>query len=157
MAVGEAITNLLAAPVSSLAQIKLSANWMAAAGHPGEDARLYAAVQAASTFAQQLGIALKQLGTTGMQPQVDDVAAEVGAEFFVFVFEFLPARGDHREAALHTMHRDGVAEGRIETLRTEQNSDHISTLRPWSLQRRTKTRTARRGSFIVRALSRSGR
>ena len=114
--------------------------------------RLTLAVQA-----QQLGIALKQLGTTGMQPQVDDVAAEVGAEFFVFVFEFLPARGDHREAALHTMHRDGVAEGRIETLRTEQNSDHISTLRPWSLQRRTKTRTARRGSFIVRALSRSGR
>jgi len=46
MAVGEAITNLLAAPVSSLAQIKLSANWMAAAGHPGEDARLFDAVKA---------------------------------------------------------------------------------------------------------------
>jgi phosphoribosylformylglycinamidine synthase len=46
MAVGEAITNLLAAPVTSLAQIKLSANWMAAAGHPGEDARLFDAVKA---------------------------------------------------------------------------------------------------------------
>ncbi len=46
MAVGEAITNLLAAPVASLAQIKLSANWMAAAGHPGEDARLFDAVKA---------------------------------------------------------------------------------------------------------------
>jgi phosphoribosylformylglycinamidine synthase len=46
MAVGEAITNLLAAPVESLAQIKLSANWMAAAGHPGEDARLFDAVKA---------------------------------------------------------------------------------------------------------------
>ena len=46
MAVGEAITNLLAAPVSSLQQIKLSANWMAAAGHPGEDARLFDAVKA---------------------------------------------------------------------------------------------------------------
>ncbi len=46
MAVGEAITNLLAAPVSSLEQIKLSANWMAAAGHPGEDARLFDAVKA---------------------------------------------------------------------------------------------------------------
>ncbi len=46
MAVGEAITNLLAAPVESLAQIKLSANWMAAAGHPGEDARLFDAVRA---------------------------------------------------------------------------------------------------------------
>ena len=46
MAVGEAITNLCAAPVASLDRIKLSANWMAAAGHPGEDARLYDAVKA---------------------------------------------------------------------------------------------------------------
>ena len=46
MAVGEAITNLLAAPVDSLDRIKLSANWMAAAGHEGEDARLYDAVKA---------------------------------------------------------------------------------------------------------------
>ncbi len=46
MAVGEAITNLCAAPVSALNRVKLSANWMAAAGHPGEDALLYDAVQA---------------------------------------------------------------------------------------------------------------
>ncbi len=46
MAVGEAITNLCAAPVPSLDRIKLSANWMAAAGHPGEDARLFDAVRA---------------------------------------------------------------------------------------------------------------
>jgi phosphoribosylformylglycinamidine synthase len=46
MAVGEALTNLLAAPVSDLARVKLSANWMAAAGHPGEDARLFDAVKA---------------------------------------------------------------------------------------------------------------
>ena len=46
MAVGEAITNLLAAPVESLNRIKLSANWMAAAGHAGEDARLFDAVKA---------------------------------------------------------------------------------------------------------------
>jgi phosphoribosylformylglycinamidine synthase len=46
MAVGEAITNLLAAPVNELAQIKLSANWMAAAGHAGEDAKLFDAVKA---------------------------------------------------------------------------------------------------------------
>ncbi|QSX73605.1 phosphoribosylformylglycinamidine synthase [Lysobacter arenosi] len=46
MAVGEAITNLCAAPVESLNRIKLSANWMAAAGHPGEDARLFDAVKA---------------------------------------------------------------------------------------------------------------
>ncbi len=46
MAVGEAITNLCAAPVESLDRIKLSANWMAAAGHDGEDALLFDAVKA---------------------------------------------------------------------------------------------------------------
>jgi phosphoribosylformylglycinamidine synthase len=46
MAVGEAITNLCAAPVDTLDRIKLSANWMAAAGHAGEDARLFDAVKA---------------------------------------------------------------------------------------------------------------
>ena len=46
MAVGEAITNLLAAPVDALDRVKLSANWMAAAGHPGEDAGLFDAVKA---------------------------------------------------------------------------------------------------------------
>ncbi|MGH8072469.1 MAG: phosphoribosylformylglycinamidine synthase [Lysobacter sp.] len=46
MAVGEAITNLCAAPVESLNRVKLSANWMAAAGHDGEDALLFDAVRA---------------------------------------------------------------------------------------------------------------
>jgi phosphoribosylformylglycinamidine synthase len=46
MAVGEAITNLCAAPVESLDRVKLSANWMAAANHPGEDALLFDAVKA---------------------------------------------------------------------------------------------------------------
>jgi len=46
MAVGEAITNLCAAPIGALDTVKLSANWMAAAGHPGEDALLYDAVHA---------------------------------------------------------------------------------------------------------------
>jgi phosphoribosylformylglycinamidine synthase len=45
MAVAEAITNLLAAPID-LARVKLSANWMAAYGEPGEDADLYATVRA---------------------------------------------------------------------------------------------------------------
>jgi phosphoribosylformylglycinamidine synthase len=45
MAVGEALTNLLAAPVT-LEHVKLSANWMAACGEPGEDAALYDAVRA---------------------------------------------------------------------------------------------------------------
>jgi phosphoribosylformylglycinamidine synthase len=45
MAVAEAITNLLAAPIE-LARVKLSANWMAACGEPGEDAALYDTVKA---------------------------------------------------------------------------------------------------------------
>ncbi len=46
MAVGEALTNLMAAPVESFNRVKLSANWMAAAGYAGEDARLFDAVKA---------------------------------------------------------------------------------------------------------------
>jgi phosphoribosylformylglycinamidine synthase len=45
MAVGEALTNLLAAPVE-LSRVKLSCNWMAACGEPGEDAALYDTVHA---------------------------------------------------------------------------------------------------------------
>jgi phosphoribosylformylglycinamidine synthase len=45
MAVAEAITNLLAAPIE-LARVKLSCNWMAACGEPGEDAALYDTVRA---------------------------------------------------------------------------------------------------------------
>ncbi|MBU3615301.1 phosphoribosylformylglycinamidine synthase [Polynucleobacter sp. Latsch14-2] len=46
MAVGEALTNLLAADINSLQDVKLSANWMAACGLAGEDAKLYDSVQA---------------------------------------------------------------------------------------------------------------
>ncbi|QCR37788.1 phosphoribosylformylglycinamidine synthase [Nissabacter sp. SGAir0207] len=46
LAVGEALTNLAATDIGSLKRVKLSANWMSAAGHPGEDAGLYDAVRA---------------------------------------------------------------------------------------------------------------
>ncbi|HLL56238.1 MAG TPA: phosphoribosylformylglycinamidine synthase [Myxococcaceae bacterium] len=59
MAVGEAITNLAAARISRLSDVKLSANWMAAAGSPGEDANLYAAVQAVGMeLCPALGLAI---------------------------------------------------------------------------------------------------
>ena len=45
MAVAEAITNMLAAPIE-LPRVKMSANWMAACGEVGEDAALYATVKA---------------------------------------------------------------------------------------------------------------
>ncbi|CCD29553.1 Phosphoribosylformyl-glycineamide synthetase (FGAM synthetase) (FGAMS) (Formylglycinamide ribotide amidotransferase) (FGARAT) (Formylglycinamide ribotide synthetase)(fragment) [Candidatus Glomeribacter gigasporarum BEG34] len=46
IAIGEAITNLAGAPIAALTEIKLSANWMAACGSPGQDAALYDAVRA---------------------------------------------------------------------------------------------------------------
>ena len=58
LAIGEAIMNLAGAPIGALGKIKLSCNWMAAAGHPGEDARLYDGVRAASETAIALGIAI---------------------------------------------------------------------------------------------------
>jgi phosphoribosylformylglycinamidine synthase len=59
LAVGEAITNLAAAPVARLADVKLSANWMAPAGHPGEDEGLFAMVRAVGMeLCPALGIAI---------------------------------------------------------------------------------------------------
>jgi len=59
MAVAEAIMNIAAAPVDSLGDITLSANWMAACGHPGEDARLFDTVRAvAMDLCPALGIAI---------------------------------------------------------------------------------------------------
>ncbi|MFZ6644189.1 phosphoribosylformylglycinamidine synthase [Undibacterium sp. TJN25] len=46
MAVGEAITNIAAAPIRDISDIKLSANWMAACGQPGQDAALFDTVKA---------------------------------------------------------------------------------------------------------------
>ncbi|HVW27780.1 MAG TPA: phosphoribosylformylglycinamidine synthase [Polyangiaceae bacterium] len=59
MAVGEAITNIASAPIAALSDLRLSANWMAAAGHRGEDARLYDAVRAVGAeLCPALGIAI---------------------------------------------------------------------------------------------------
>lgn len=59
MAVGEAITNILAADIRQLGDIKLSANWMAAAGYSGEDAALYDTVKAVGAeLCPELGIAI---------------------------------------------------------------------------------------------------
>jgi phosphoribosylformylglycinamidine synthase len=59
LAIGEAITNILAADVATLGDIRLSANWMAACGEPGEDAALYATVRAVGEeLCPALGIAI---------------------------------------------------------------------------------------------------
>ena len=46
MAIGETLTNMAGTPISAIEDIKLSANWMCAAGHPGEDEKLYDTVRA---------------------------------------------------------------------------------------------------------------
>ncbi len=59
MAVGEAITNVLAADVRVLSDIKLSANWMAAVGYKAEDAKLFDAVRALGLkFCPALGLTI---------------------------------------------------------------------------------------------------
>ena len=57
LAIAESLTNIIWAPISGgLSSVSLSANWMWACNNPGEDARLYDAVEACSDFAIALGI-----------------------------------------------------------------------------------------------------
>ena len=59
LAVAESLTNILAADIGSLSNVRLSANWMAACGEPGEDAALYATVYAVGEeMCPALGIAI---------------------------------------------------------------------------------------------------
>ena len=59
MAIGEALTNIAAAGIADLGAVKLSANWMAAAGHPGEDAGLFDTVKAVGLeLCPALGVAI---------------------------------------------------------------------------------------------------
>ncbi len=58
LAIGEAVTNLAAADIAEIGNVKLSANWMAAAGHRGEDARLFDTVQAVSEFCKASGLSI---------------------------------------------------------------------------------------------------
>ena len=59
LAVAEAVTNIAAAAIGDISNIKLSANWMAAAGEPGHDADLYATVRAvALELCPDLGISI---------------------------------------------------------------------------------------------------
>jgi phosphoribosylformylglycinamidine synthase len=100
MAIGEALTNLVAAPIEKLGDVKLSANWMAAAGHPGEDARLYDTVRAVGLeLCPALGIAIP-VGKDSMSMktvwQQDGQQREMTAPVSLIVSAFAPvsdARG----------------------------------------------------------------
>jgi phosphoribosylformylglycinamidine synthase len=109
LAVGEAITNIASAPIGDLGQIKLSANWMAPAGHPGEDARLYDAVRTVGEeLAPALGIAIP-VGKDSMSMSTvwheDGQEKRVTAPLSLIVSAFAPAT-DIRRALTPQLRND---------------------------------------------------
>jgi len=108
LAVAEAITNILAAPIERLSDIKLSANWMCAAGFAGDDAVLYDTVEAvAMTFCPALGVTIP-VGKDSMSMRtVWDASGEhrsVTAPVSLIVSAFAPC-GDVREVLTPTLER----------------------------------------------------
>jgi phosphoribosylformylglycinamidine synthase len=102
MAVGEAITNIAAARIDKIGDIKLSANWMAAAGHRGEDAALFDTVHAvAMELCPQLGISIP-VGKDSMSMKTvwkdGDEDKSVTAPLSLIVTAFAPC-SDARDTA----------------------------------------------------------
>jgi phosphoribosylformylglycinamidine synthase len=90
MAVGEAVTNIAAARITSIERIKLSANWMAAAGFAGEDAALYDTVKAvALELCPQLGISIP-VGKDSLSMRTAWDGKEVVAPVSLIVSAFAP-------------------------------------------------------------------
>ena len=94
MAVGEALTNLAAAAIGRLGNVKLSANWMAAAGHLGEDARLFKTVRAIGMeLCPELGISIP-VGKDSMSMKTiwedDGDRREVTAPLSLIISAFAP-------------------------------------------------------------------
>jgi phosphoribosylformylglycinamidine synthase len=92
MAVTEAVTNILAADIASLSDIRLSANWMAACGQPGEDAALFDAVRAVGMeLCPALGIAIPVgKDSLSMHTAWDGGARAVTAPVSLIVSAFAP-------------------------------------------------------------------
>ncbi len=107
MAVGEALTNIAAAKVT-LSKIKLSANWMAAAGHGGEDAALYDTVRAvAMELCPALGVAIP-VGKDSLSMRTAWEGGEVVAPLSLIVSAFAPV--DDARAALTPQLRTDAGE-----------------------------------------------
>ncbi|WKE67497.1 phosphoribosylformylglycinamidine synthase [Gallaecimonas kandeliae] len=88
LAVAESLTNIAAAAIGDLKRIKLSANWMAAAGHPGEDAGLYAAVKAVGEeLCPALGITIPVgKDSMSMKTQWDDKSVTAPLSLVITAF-----------------------------------------------------------------------
>ncbi|MGE5129034.1 MAG: phosphoribosylformylglycinamidine synthase, partial [Sphingomonadaceae bacterium] len=90
MAVAEALTNIAAARIGDLGRVKLSANWMAAAGYPGEDAALYDTVRAvALEFCPALGVSIP-VGKDSLSMRTAWADKEVVAPLSLVVSAFAP-------------------------------------------------------------------
>ncbi|KAF9216958.1 hypothetical protein BGZ59_007228 [Podila verticillata] len=100
MAVGECITNMAAANIPSLGQIRMSANWMAAPDHEGEGARLYEAVQAIGLdLCPALGISIpvgKDSMSMKMKWKQDGEQIEVTAPLALNITGFGPVADIHK-------------------------------------------------------------
>ncbi|HXC58795.1 MAG TPA: phosphoribosylformylglycinamidine synthase, partial [Steroidobacteraceae bacterium] len=109
VAVTEAITNILAADIETLGHIRLSANWMAACGQPGEDAALYDAVRAVGMeLCPALGIAIPVgKDSLSMHTAWNDAAGgkSVTAPVSLIVSAFAPVR-DVRRAQTPLLRND---------------------------------------------------
>ncbi len=110
MAVAEALTNIAAADVERLSLVKLSANWMAPAGHPGEDAALYDTVRAvAIDTCVRLGVAIP-VGKDSMSMRTtwseNGSAKAVTAPVSLIVTAFAPVR-DVRATLTPLLRMDG--------------------------------------------------
>ncbi len=93
LAIAEAITNVLAAPVQSLSAIKLSANWMAACGDLQSDSELYAGVKAASELCASLRIGIpvgKDSLSMRARWQADGVKNETQSPMSLIASAFAP-------------------------------------------------------------------
>ena len=94
MAIGEALTNIAAADIGDIGRVKLSANWMAACGHDGEDARLYDTVRAVGMeLCPELGIAIP-VGKDSLSMktvwQAQDEKREMTAPLSLIISAFAP-------------------------------------------------------------------
>ncbi|NIA00238.1 phosphoribosylformylglycinamidine synthase [Massilia sp. CCM 8734] len=94
MAVGEAVTNIAAAPIRDISDIKLSANWMAACGQPGQDAALFDTVKAVGMeLCPALGISIP-VGKDSLSMRTtwrdEDAAKAVVSPVSLIVSSFAP-------------------------------------------------------------------
>jgi len=105
MAVGEALTNLCSAPVTDLARVVLSANWMAAAGENAEEQALFDAVHAVGMeLCPALGIAIP-VGKDSLSMRTRWDAGEVVSPLTLIVSAFAPV-DDARLALTPQLRRD---------------------------------------------------